>query len=148
MPRPMAPSGFVKPTLDTRFHIDYEWWERSSHDLALYMVGHLCAEHKEQFATNPPEEAQIDWIDPQTGQVLRVDPLRYTLLTHCCHQPDFISGRTSLVDSVFRALLAAGNRPMTPVELAERTGRPAETILRTLSGEEVYRGLRPFIEDT
>src|SRR5687767_12129642 len=107
------------------------------------MAQHLCSEHREGASAFKSDER--DWIDPATGQVVRVDELRYTLLAHCSLQPDYITERTSLVDAVFRALLAGGNRPMTPIELAEKTGRSADTILRTLSGDVIYRGLRPQI---
>lgn len=108
------------------------------------MAQHLCAEHRDSAAELKGGER--DWIDLSTGQVLRVDELQYTLLTHCSLEADYITERTSLVDAVFRALLAGGNRPMTPLELAERTGRSADTILRTLSGDVIYRGLRPAIK--
>jgi predicted transcriptional regulator len=42
--------------------------------------------------------------------------------------------------------LANDNTPMTIRDLAERTGRPAETILRTLGGTRVYKGLRPTLD--
>lgn len=144
MPRPTAPSNLVRPTVNTRFHIDYAWWAQSQSDLDQYMAQHLCAEHREGAASLKGGER--DWIDPESGQVLRVDDLQYTLLRHCSLQPDYLTERTSLVDAVFRALLAGGNRPMTPLELAEKTGRSADTILRTLSGDVIYRGLRPHIK--
>lgn len=146
MPRPQIPSvTFSKPTLETRFHIDYEWWKRSNQDLNLYLREHFCDEHRAVFPSDglASLERNIDWIDPETAVVTRVDPVIYLLLSHCSQMPDYISERTSLVDAVFRALLAASNRPMTPVELARRTGRPADTILKTLSGRVVYKGLRP-----
>jgi hypothetical protein len=146
VPRPTAPSNLVRPTQNTPFHIDYDWWAKSQSDLESYMAQHLCPEHRESFAGGAPSKGKIDWIDPLTGLVHRADQLEYTLLSHCSLQPDFITERTALVDAVFRALIAAGNRPMTPVELAERTSRSADTILRTLSGDVIYRGLRPFIE--
>ncbi|MBN1312492.1 MAG: hypothetical protein JXB30_13840 [Anaerolineae bacterium] len=148
MSRPSAPaSNLTKPSPETLFHIDYEWWERSGQDLRLYMVGHLCERHREEFAAHSDEhETVVDWVDPLTAQVRRVDRLNYVLLDHCSRQPDYITERTSLVDAVFRTLLAAGNRPMTPIELAERTGRPANKILRTLSGRTIYKGLRPLLE--
>lgn len=108
------------------------------------MAEHLCESHRADLAGALPASEIIDWIDPETGQVRRVDSINYALLTHCSLQPDYITERTSLVDAVFRALLATANRPMTPVELAERTRRSADTILRTLSGEKIYRGLRPY----
>ncbi len=145
MSRPRVPSSLVRPTLDTLFHIDYEWWKRTNSDLELYLTQHLCPEHRKALAAEPASELTLrDWIDPETGQVHRVDPLRYALLSHCSRQPDYITDRTSLVDAVFRVLLATGNRPLTATELAERIGRPGETILRTLSGAEVYRGVRPY----
>jgi hypothetical protein len=144
LPRPTAPSNLVRPTVNTRFHIDYAWWAQSQNDLDQYMAQHLCSEHRE--GATALKGGERDWIDPANGQVLRVDDLQYTLLTHCSLQPDYITERTSLVDAVFRALLAGGNRPMTPTELAERTGRSADTILRTLSGDVIYRGLRPVIK--
>lgn len=149
MSRPPAPSSnLVKPTSETRFHIDYEWWERSGQDLRLYMMGHLCEAHRETFTTTPDADSPVlDWVDPVSGQVTRVGRLTYALLTHCSQQPDYITERTSLVDAVFRTLLAAGNRPMTPVEMAERTGRTADMILRTLSGKTIYKGLRPVFDE-
>ena len=148
MPRPTIPSaGFIKPTLDTRFHIDYEWWERSSKDLQTYMNQHLCEEHRRMLAEDADAEEIVDWIDSETGQISRVNKVVYTLLSHCCHQPDYITERTSLIDAVFRALIAVGNRPLTPVRLAERVGRPADTILRTLSGQTIYNGIRPVEEE-
>jgi hypothetical protein len=37
-----------------------------------------------------------------------------------------------------------GNTPMSTDELSKRLGRPADTILKTIAGSRVYRGLRPF----
>jgi len=51
----------------------------------------------------------------------------------------------TLVDSVFRVLLSNGNQPMTAEELGSRLNRPAQTILRTLSGVRVYKGIRPIL---
>jgi hypothetical protein len=146
LPRPTVPSNFVRPTLETQYHIDYDWWERSKGDLEHYMAQHLCAAHQAEFGGNFGSDKRFEWIDPKTGQILQVDTLQYVLLTHCSLEPDYITERTSLVDAVFRALLASGNRPMTPVELADRIGRSADTILRTLSGDEIYRGLRPYVK--
>lgn len=146
MPRPTAPSNsFVKPTLDTRFHIDYDWWEQSNQDLMLYLRQHLCEKHREDVADENRALEMVDLVDQETGQIWRVNLLTYILVVHCSQESDFVSERTSLVDAVFRTLLAAGNRPMTPVELSERIGRPADVILKTLSGRTVYKGLRPYI---
>jgi hypothetical protein len=42
-------------------------------------------------------------------------------------------------------MLINGNQPMNAVELSKKIGRPADTILRTLGGQRVYRGLRPVV---
>ena len=73
-------------------------------------------------------------MDPETAEVQVVDGLQHILITHCAKQPDFIPEHSTLVDAVFRIFLANGNMPLTPVELSERLGRPADTILKTLSG--------------
>lgn len=144
MSRPIAsPPNLIRPSENTRYHIDYDWWDRSGQDLHLYLLGHLCETHRSEFSGVTDSGERIEWIDPVTGQVLLVDGLTYTFMTHCSQQADFVSERTSMVDAVFRVLLASGNRPMTPKELSEITGRPSEMILKTLSGKTIYKGLRP-----
>lgn len=147
LPAP-APGRLAKPTLKTKFHIDFDWWERESREFRVYLMSHLCPEHQPAFA-DYAGEARMDAVDPETGEVQRVDSLQYTLRTHCTQQPDFLTARTALVDAVFRVFIANGNRPLTPEELAEKINRPgqAHTILRTLSGPRVYKGLRPILTD-
>ncbi len=142
---PGTTSKRIKPTLETRFHIDYDWWEREGQDLRVYLLSHLDPAQRDFFAANRDIE-EIDWIDPATGEVTRVDALQRALM-EASRQPDFISPRTSLVDAVFRVFLANNNTPLTPVELGEITGRDPRTILRTLSGTTVYKGLRPVSDE-
>ena len=141
-----SPSRLVKPTLQTKFHIDFDFWERESRDLRVYLASHLCQEHKAAFADYSGGEL-VDYVDVDTAEVQRVDGLQHTLRTHCALLPDFLTAHTSVVDAVFRVFIANGNRPLSPEELAEKIGRPgqAQTILRTLTGPRVYKGLRPVI---
>lgn len=134
----------VKPTLDTKFHVDYEWWEREGRDLRVYLLSHLPPEQREFFMQHRQTE-DVDWIDPVTAEVGKVDALQRAI-HEASQQPDFINPHLSLVDAVFRAFLANGNTPLTPQELSERIGRPPMTILRTLAGTTVYKGVRPFME--
>ena len=146
MPRPSRPTGsFVQQTLDTRYHIDYDWWERANEDMNLYLKQQLCDEHQEFPDEEWEDSTVLDWVDPDSGLVWAVDHLTYMILSHCSKMEGFISERSSLIDSLFRTLLSSANRPMTPVELAERTGRDAKTILGTLSGTTVYKGIRPVV---
>jgi hypothetical protein len=134
--------SLVKPTVETPFHIDFNWWKRSDRDWRVYLRSLLCPEHQQAFA-DWQEGQTIDWIDPETAEVQTVDGLQHVLMSHCAHQPDFLSEHTAMVEAVFRLFLVNGNAPMSSVELATRLRRPAETILRTLAGPRVYRGLRP-----
>jgi hypothetical protein len=47
------------------------------------------------------------------------------------------------VDSVFKVFIINGNQPLNAIELAERIGKPADTILRTIGTTRVYKGIRP-----
>jgi hypothetical protein len=136
----------IKPGLTTPFHIDYEWWERESRELRIYLLTHLCPEHRAQFESIA-ETAIIDWVDPETGEVQRLDGLQHVLRTHCAQQPGYVEEHTSVVDAIFRVFLANGNQPLSAVELADRIGRKGQggTILKTLSGARVYKGLRPIV---
>ena len=135
--------SLVKPSLETRFFIDFDWWKQNDRDWRVYLRNYLCPEHQTAFANIDTKE-QVDWVDPETAEVQRVDGLQHILITHCAKQRSFITQHTTLVDSVFRILLANGNIPTTPEELAEQLDRDARVIIRTLSGPRVYKGLRPY----
>jgi hypothetical protein len=137
----------VKPGPNTKFHIDFSWWERESRELRVYLLSHLCAEHRSQFES-VAETGVVDWVDPETAEVEKVDGVQHVLRTHCAQQPGYLEEHTSLVDAIFRVFLANGNIPLSPVELAERIGRHGQgiTILKTLSGSRVYKGLRPVVD--
>jgi hypothetical protein len=133
----------VRPTLETKFHIDYDWWDRADRDLEVYLRSHLCPEHQDAFA-DLDAEALVDYIDPQTAEVTCVAGIQHTLISHCAKQETYLTPQTSLVNAVFRVFLSNGNTPMTPEELGERLGRSPSMILRTFSSPRVYKGIRPI----
>lgn len=135
--------SLVKPTIQTPFHIDFEWWREHDGNWRVYLFGYLCAEHQTAFE-NVDQNVMIDWIDPETAEVRVVDGLEHTLMTHCALQSDFLTQNTSLVDAVFRSFLKNGNQPLTPVELSAITGKQAATILTTFAGPTIYKGIRPY----
>lgn len=137
--------SLVKPNLQTRFHIDFDWWKQNENDWRIHLSSLLCPEHQALFA-EMKDDALIDFVDPETAEVRPMDGLQQTILSHCAHQPDFVTSQTQLVEGVFRAFLANGNSPLTPTELSELLGRPANTILVTISGPRVYKGIRPARE--
>ncbi|NLF51809.1 MAG: hypothetical protein GX577_11800 [Leptolinea sp.] len=136
--------SLVKPTIDTPFHIDFDWWKSHDGNWRIYLQSCLCSEHQAVFE-NLEESSSIDWVDPITAEVHVVDGLQDTLMSHCAKLPDFLTNHTTLVDAVFRVLVSRGNTGMSPTQLAEIIGKPAETILRTIGGVQVYKGLRPIV---
>ena len=135
--------SLVRPSLNTKFHIDYDWWDRAERDLEVYLRSHLCPTHQESYADVDPAR-KVDHVDPETGEVTRVAGIQHVLISHCAQQPGYLTGQTSLVNAVFRVFLSNGNTPLSPEELGERIGRPAQMILRTLTGPRVYKGIRPY----
>lgn len=136
--------SLIKPTAKTPFHIDFEWWKQNERDWHVFLRSFLCAEHQEALA-GLDESGLIDWIDPKTAEVKQVDGVQHALISHCAQLPDFVVQRTALVEAVFRLFLANGNIPMSAEELSAKLGKSADTILRTIAGPRVYRGLRPIL---
>jgi hypothetical protein len=134
--------SFVKPGLTTSYHIDFDWWKNHDANWRVFLFGYLCSEHQAMFS-NREESTMIDWVDPETAEVHQVDGLQSTLMNHCAKLENFYTGQTALVDAIFRVFLANGNSPLNSNELSDRIGKPAETILRTISSPNVYRGIRP-----
>lgn len=138
-----AHSGFlIKPTLRTRFFVDYDWWERNREDLRIYLLSHIQPGERARLEARTTDTL-IDHIDPDTGEVFRMDELTLAI-RQAAAAPDFINPQISLVDSVFRVFLANNNQPCTPLQLAEATGRNAGTILKTIGSTRIYKGIRPW----
>jgi hypothetical protein len=136
--------SLLKPTVQMPFHIDFDWWRANDENWHVALISMLCPEHQAAFA-NLSEGMLIDWVDPETAEVRQIDGIQNTLIQHCAKQSGFLDEHTVMVEAVFRLLLANGNTPMTPEELAARLNRPAETILKTIAGPRVYKGLRPYM---
>ncbi|MCC7353172.1 MAG: hypothetical protein IT330_05380 [Anaerolineae bacterium] len=138
---------WVKPTLNTKFHIDMDWWAESGKDFRIFLRSQLCPRCQERFASHVATE-MVDWVDPETAEVKRTDALWQCLRTECANEPDYISERLPLVAAVFRVFLANDNKPLTPQELYQHIPwKLPETILRTLAGSQVYLGIRPLPPD-
>lgn len=133
-----------RPTVETKFHIDMDWWERNQRDIRVYIREALCEECRAQFEAYANGQ-EIDAVDEQTGEVTRVDGIWHALRTCCSTKPDYITPTMPVVEAVFRTFLANGNKPLSVNELYERLDRrPPETLLRILTGGEIYMGIRPI----
>jgi hypothetical protein len=135
-----------RPSLDTKFHIDYDWWKNSGKDIRVAVRGQLCPDCQARFPDHRNTES-VDWVDPETAEVVRADALMQTLRSDCARKSGFIGRNNTIVANVFRIFLLNANQPLTPTELhAQMPWVGADAILRTLAGGTVYLGLRPDYE--
>jgi hypothetical protein len=139
---------WIKPTIDTKFHIDFDWWKQEGRNFRVYLWSHLCSECQKVYESHQGTE-EIDWIDPDTAQVTRVDALWHSLQTCCSKKPDYITDQTPVVDAVFRVFLANGNTPLSSLELYGIIGkRSPSMILRMLTHGNIHRGIKPVRDES
>ena len=136
-------SSFSRPAISTMFHIDFEWLMENDQNWHVSLSGYLCENHRAFFETNQ-ENQLIDSINPETGEVIQTDQLMDILMNHCAKQNNFIPANGTLTDSVFRLFLSNGNQPLNSEEIGKFINRSAETILKTLSGPRIYKGIKPL----
>jgi len=135
-------SSLLKPTVSTPFQIDFAWWKGQDRSWRVHLRSCLCEEHQEMYAELSGDK-EVDWIDPETAEVQVVDGLQHTLISHCAIQDQFITEHTTLTESLFRTFLSNGNQPLSPNDLAEHLEQSPQKILQTISGQRVYKGIRP-----
>lgn len=143
LPPDLALTRFIKPTLDTLFHIDYGWWEKQGLDPNIKLITHLCHEHRDAYTGQQVGE-KIDWLDWETGEIKQVDGLQYVITTHCSKMPGYVMAAPTLFEAIFRAFLSKANSPLSSKTLSTMVGHPPEQVLRALSGRRVRLGLRPM----
>jgi hypothetical protein len=138
----------LRPDVNTKFHIDYDWWAKQPRDVRILTREHLCPECKGKFGKHIDND-NIDWVDPDTGEVTLVDGLTYSLRECCSQRNDYIARTIPLAASIFRVLLASGNVPLSATEFHKKVGRSdPHGILRVLLGEQVrtHYGIKPILE--
>ena len=89
-PRPKIKSTSLKrTTLDTRFFIDFGWWERSNLDLRTYLLSRFSLGDENSLEA---EFDQVDLVDSRTGEVHQVDGFQYLIQSYFHRLPeDFIT---------------------------------------------------------
>ena len=70
----MALNYLIKPSLETKFFIDYDWWETSRDDLQIYLLTHLSEEQQQALANRDLQDV-YDYVHPETGEVFALDAL-------------------------------------------------------------------------
>ena len=135
-------SKYIKPTLKSKFHIDFNWWAVDNRNLRRHLLEHACLKCREMVEADP-EPKFMDWIDPETGQVFQIDQLWHLVQSQCSQDDDFIPENLTLVSAVFRLFIANNNIPLTAVEIHHHLQRKdPRLILRTIGGRNVYHGIR------
>ncbi len=136
---------YVKPTLDTKFHINFAWWEKQDNKFKVQLRGQACPECLADY--EDAESQTFDWIDPESGEVFQIDLLWHLIYKHCGQNPDFIEETMPLTTAIFRAFIANNNSPLTADEIHEIVKqKSASLILRTVGGHKVYQGIRPVTQ--
>lgn len=138
----LSKASLIKPSLTTKFRVDLDWWKSQDRNWRNSLVTFMCPTHQGVFAQFTDEQ-EMDLVNPETGVVTRGDGLIQTLVDHCARQEGFITANAPLVDTIFKVFIVNRNEPLNAIELAERVGKPADTILRTIGTTRVYKGIRP-----
>jgi hypothetical protein len=137
----------LRPDVNTRFHIDYDWWAEQRRDLRTLIWEQLCPACKEKLGADN-SSGEIDWVDPDTAEVIVVDGLTYSLRECCSKKEDYLTRATPLAASIFRVLVANRNAPLSALEFHEKIGRSdPDTILRVLLSKPLrtHYGVRPIL---
>jgi hypothetical protein len=144
-PRPtIKTTNLRRVTADTKFYIDYSWWEEGHLDLRTYLLARLSL-GGEAVQELPAEK--IDLVDSKTGEVRQVDAFQYLVRNYFSRQGNDLVTQGSVVDAVFSVLLANGNEPMTAAEIADQVQRPTDLLLKTFGGPQIYHGIRPLFDE-
>ncbi|MDX1414138.1 MAG: hypothetical protein R3293_08095 [Candidatus Promineifilaceae bacterium] len=133
-----------RTTPDTKFYIDFEWWDNANLDLKTYLMTRFAMGDESALEA---EFETVDLVDSQTGEVHRVDGFQYLIQAYFHRLPQDFVTNASLVDAAFFVILANANQPMTAREIASRTGRPADVVVQTLGGTKIYQGIRPILTE-
>ncbi len=124
----------ARPTVDTPFQINLDWWGRHQQDFLSALRESACPECRQQFATDDTL-TEVDFIDPDTAEVRRLNSLWACLVETCSRQPDFLAPELPMATALFRTLLTTGNAPLPPAEMQRMISRSnPQTILLVLSG--------------
>ena len=143
-PRPKISATYLKrPSLDTKFHIDFDWWDESDLDLKTYLFSRLEIGDESTLDLGVD---YVDLVDPETAEVRQVDGFQFALQTYFSQLPDDFAQQSSLVDAIFFVLLANANKPMSARELAQNVSRDPDMVLKTISGGRIYQGIRPILD--
>lgn len=120
-------------TTKSKFYIDLRIWEQTGRNFRREVYDALCDECKQMHSLD--QERVVDHVDPETGQVKKLDVLLDCATAVCVDSATFLSPKMPLTRAIFRAFIAAGNMPQTAEEIFARIkkGSPAIILKELLS---------------
>ena len=114
-------------TTKTKFFLDLNYWERTGRNFREELYSVLCDECKQMYTLE--EIRLVDHVDPETGQVSRMDALLDCASDVCADSAEFMNPRIPLTRAIFRAFIAAGNSPQTPEEIYARIKKGSPQVI-------------------
>ena len=136
----------MQPNLETSFQVDWEWFELRNIDVNSVVRNQLSYKWRQRFE-NGLQIKEVDYINPDTGEVSRMTNMHEVILSECQWEPDYITRDMPLLQSILRLFLANHNQPMTVAEIARRLERhDSQAILKVLTVGEIKNGILPIIE--
>ena len=136
-------STYIKPNIDTKFHIDFYWWEKTGKNLRSYIQS-LFNPESEMYHAGYDVTETFDWIDPETGEISKIPMLWLHLREEAQGNDEFIDEYTSLTTGIFRAFVVNNNVPLTPTELYQQLQKQSPNmILQTIGRYRTHDGIRP-----
>lgn len=123
-------------TTKSKFKIDVSFWEKQGRDFRREVYDALCDECKSMYSLE--ELRLVDHIDPQTGEIIRMDVLLDCASDICGNSSDYVSPKMPLTRAIFRALIAGGNMPQSAEEIYERIKKSTpQFILKELMSTQM-----------
>jgi hypothetical protein len=120
-----------------RWYIDSEWYPQHGRSISILLKSCLCQECRKKL-----DEEGSQASDTKLTKRIR----------ECCgRSPDFITGQTPIMESIFRFFIASGNEPVTVEKLGKRLSEwrggdisrtSPEALLRLLKNDRYY-GFHP-----
>lgn len=131
-------------TTQSKFYIDLAYWEQQGRNFRQELYDALCDECKQMYSLDTVQ--RVDHVDAITGEVTEMDALLDCASDVCGTAPDFVSPKMPLTRAIFRAFIAAGNRPQSAEEIYARIkkGSPTVILKELLSPQMEQEGVTPL----
>jgi len=119
-----------------RWYIDFNWFQQNNRSLSALIQDYPCAKRSEQLNDRKRGLSEAKFL---------------SIIKECCaDDPQFITDRLPILESVFRFFLANGNQPLDLKELSQQlserrggdTYHTSPEILSRLLKRDRYYGLR------